>query len=125
MSEERWREEIDRAFVEGIDRGRFDALRAHLLECDECRAYYDKLGEVDRALSPNRMREAIVSRVVGEPAPVLRIRWVAPVSIAVAVAASVMLFLVLQPKSEHFNVRGSNTPFKGRPPGIVAACVHA
>jgi hypothetical protein len=132
--EARYREQIERAFVGKLDREGWTALRAHLLDCDACRGFYDRLGAVDRALAPAAavspmIRDSIEARVLaGAGVAEKRGAWWAWPALASAALGGVAALIVFgqPPPAEGFGVRGTqDKTFAGRAPGVAAFCVRA
>lgn len=59
---------IDARFVDGLDPAQTAELRAHLRDCAACRAYYDRIAELEQALGGDAAVNARL-HALGAPAP--------------------------------------------------------
>jgi predicted anti-sigma-YlaC factor YlaD len=123
---------IDKLFLDGLAPWRFRRLRAHLTDCARCRAYYDKVALVWRAMGENavppQVRDALADDLIRNlegkrPRP----RWprlLAAAAGAAALAVGVQLSglparLFGRPSGE-FQVRGTAA---ARARGVRAFCL--
>jgi Putative zinc-finger len=123
------RRAIEKAFLGTLSPRRWAAVRQHLAGCDDCRALYERLGSVGKALGPGGtaplMRDTVEGAVIDEATGRSRGRmtpWFAGASL-LAVAAAVFLFVQRRDQQNGFRPRGSPTTFTTRPPGARLLCV--
>ncbi len=125
-------ERLYRSFIDASFQGTLapeDRVRLlrHLEGCEACRGYYDRLGEIEAALSPERAistaaEERIFARVVPSKSPPKRRVWVSMAWIfgaASAAALAVAVLFVATPKPE-FRARGGAGV---RGPGVSLFCI--
>jgi anti-sigma factor RsiW len=126
-------ERLYRSFIDASFEGSLSAedraqLFSHLERCEACRAYYDRLGEIEAALSPGRAisaaaEERIFSRVVPAKDPPRRRLWASMAWIlgaASAAAIAVAVLFVETPKPDAFRARGEGGV---RSAGVSFFCV--
>lgn len=112
---------VDRYFAGRLPPDRVDAMRAHLRDCDRCRAHYDRLAQADqkalgwsaaRALSDRRLLDAIVGggTVRAGVAPARR-WWLAFVLAPTAAVAAAFAFAIFlqAPAEDRLAARGAGT----------------
>lgn len=129
--EPRYEKMIERAFVGDLPSDRWRELSAHLARCTDCRAYHDRLGVIDEAMSaggalPPVVRDRILEQVIPE-APGRRLRLstlltYASAAAAVVVAAVILPFASVEP-NDPFQPRGDGPTFAVRPPGVRLFCI--
>jgi hypothetical protein len=119
---------VDRLFLDTLSRRGWRKLRAHLGGCESCRAYYDRVVLLQRAMSPNhdliggvrlqRMADDLDELIGVTPAPR---RWWAWATGAAAAAA--MLFFVGATRGSNgtFVARGGGAPVRAE--GLRAFCL--
>lgn len=125
----RYEKMIERAFVGDIAGEDWRVLSAHLASCHACRAYHDRLGVIDEAMSggasiPPVVRDRILEQVVPQKALGRRTRFFRLLTYASAAAVVVIAALMLPFVSvDRFVPRGGRITFAGRPPGLRLFCV--
>ena len=120
----RYRRWMDRAFVGALPPERSRALGEHVSGCADCRAYFDRLGYVRRALGPDRIlpddaRDQIAAAL--RPSAPRAGPWLVAVPVVLAAAALALWVLPRHGGDSVFTARGRGVA--ERPPGVTLFCV--
>jgi hypothetical protein len=130
----RFARRIDRAFVRGASPRVWRALRRHIRDCESCRARFDRLALIERAMSPaTPFPSAAAERVASDLTPVRdldrsAVRWAGAGLAAVAAVAALLLLCRAREHAPHdLQARGhgeerSLVPGE-RQPGVRLFCV--
>jgi hypothetical protein len=127
------RRAIDKSFVGELSDRHRDRLDAHLAACESCRAYYDRLGVADRALSGTELlsvaaNDRIAAKVSGRVVPKPARSWSSWLLVpAGGLAAILAVVIVRGPEPDDGyrarGVSGAEQGFLGRAPGLSLFCV--
>ena len=131
----RWSKAIERSFVGKLSTRRYAELRDHVSACEPCRAAYDRLAHLERAIhgdvfpAPARARAKKLALGTSRP----RLRWVlAPAGALAAAVAALLLWSgtsdELHGRAE-FRARGTQAQIEpwvsgDREPGVRLFCVE-
>lgn len=116
MDHDRARALIARQFADGpLPPLEDQALRAHVRRCDSCRAYYDRVGDLETGMGGDA---AVIARLQARGAPAVvtaapRRRWIAPLALAAGVLLAVGVWWARTPEPE-WGVKGGGAAVDAR-----------